>query len=134
MEDHLKTPSDHATIGIILEQEGPPPIHKLGSTNWEKARALASPPDPTLPINLLAEKLVQISQLAIQGASRYNTRRLPRTPWWTPELTDTLHQTRHQQNPNYKQLRKAIAQAKAKYWKQQIEQATAPTDVFKLAK
>ncbi|CBF84165.1 hypothetical protein AN2712.2 [Aspergillus nidulans FGSC A4] len=81
VEDHLKTPSDHATIGIILEQDEPSPIHKLGSTNWEKARTLASPPDPTLPINLLAEQLVQISQLAIQGASRYNTCRLPRTPW-----------------------------------------------------
>jgi hypothetical protein len=134
VEDHLKTPSDHATIGIILEQEGPYPIHKLGSTNWEKARALASLPDPTLPINLLAEKLVQISQLAIQGASRYNTCRLPRTPWWTPELTDTLHQTREQQNPDYKQLQKAIVRAKAEYWKQQIEQATAPIDAFKLAK
>ncbi|EAA59752.1 hypothetical protein AN3544.2 [Aspergillus nidulans FGSC A4] len=134
VEDHLKTPSDHATIGIILEQEEPPPIYKLGSTNWEKARALASPPDPTLPIDLLAKQLVQTSQLAIQGASRYNTCRLPRTPWWTPELTDILHQTRQQQNPNYKQLQKAIVQAKAEYWKQRIEQATAPIDAFKLAK
>jgi hypothetical protein len=115
VEDHLKTPSDHATIGIILEQEEPSPIYNLGSTNWEKARALASPPDPTLPINLLAKQLVQISQLAIQGASRYNTRRLPRTPWWTPELIDILHQTRQQQNPDYKQLWKAIIQAKAEY-------------------
>ncbi|CBF89628.1 uncharacterized protein ANIA_00368 [Aspergillus nidulans FGSC A4] len=134
VEDHLKTPSDHATIGIILEQEEPPPIYKLGSTNWEKARALASPPDPTLPIDLLAKQLVQTSQLAIQGVSRYNTRRLPRTLWWTPELTDILHQTRQQQNPDYKQLRKAIVRAKAEYWKQRIEQATAPIDVFKLAK
>ncbi|CBF84144.1 hypothetical protein AN2724.2 [Aspergillus nidulans FGSC A4] len=110
VEDHLKTPSDHATIGIILEQEEPSPIYKLGSTNWEKARALASPPDPTLLIDLLAKQLVQISQLAIQGTSRYNTRRLPRTPWWTPELTDILHQTRQQQNPDYKQLWKAIIQ------------------------
>jgi hypothetical protein len=91
VEDHLKTPSNHAIIGIILEQEEPSPIYKLGSTNWDKARALASPPDPTLPINLLAEQLVQISQLAIQGASRHNTCRLPRTPWWTPELTDILY-------------------------------------------
>ncbi|CBF73637.1 hypothetical protein AN7978.2 [Aspergillus nidulans FGSC A4] len=90
VEDHLKTPSDHATIGIILEQEEPPPIYKLGSTNWEKARALASPPDPTLLIDLLAKQL--------------------------------------QQNPDYKQLWKAIVQAKAEYWKQRIEQATAPID------
>jgi hypothetical protein len=66
-------------IGITLDQEEPSPIPKLGSTNWEKARALASLPDPSLPIHLLAKEIVKISQLAIQGASRYNTCRLPRT-------------------------------------------------------
>jgi hypothetical protein len=33
VEDHLKTPSNYAIIRIILEQEEPLPIYKLGSTN-----------------------------------------------------------------------------------------------------
>ncbi|KAJ6019734.1 hypothetical protein N7522_000442 [Penicillium canescens] len=71
----------------------PPPRRKLGSTDWEKAKALLNLPHKDLPVDDIAEKLVNTVQEAIRGASKYNTRGLPRTPWWTSELTDLLRQT-----------------------------------------
>nr|ABC24970.1 reverse transcriptase [Monascus pilosus] len=133
VEDHLSTFSDHKTILAQLKWREPQPQHKLGSTNWEKARELLVPPDADLPTDTLAEELVSRVQLAIQGASEYNTRRLPHTPWWTPELTNLLRQAR-QHPPDLQPLQKAISKAKANYWKEWIEQATTPTKAFTLAK
>jgi hypothetical protein len=59
VEEHLRTPSDHATIRILLDQEEPPPIRQLGLTNWDLARSLISPPDTSLPINPLAKEIVE---------------------------------------------------------------------------
>jgi hypothetical protein len=115
VEDYLSTSSDHATILITVDWEEAPPHPKLGSTNWEKARAILTPPLPSLPINTLAEELVSRAQLTIRGTSEYNTRRLPRTPWWTPELTTLLQQTKQQHTPDYLPLWKAISRAKANY-------------------
>ncbi|KAJ6047203.1 uncharacterized protein N7446_012037 [Penicillium canescens] len=112
----------------------PPPRRKLGSTDWEKAKALLNLPHKDLPVDDIAEKLVNTVQEAIRGASKYNTRGLPRTPWWTSELTDLLRQTRQQQAPDYLPLRRAVSRAKASHWKERIEHATSPTDAFTLAR
>lgn len=80
VESYLNTSSDHATILITVDSKEPPLRLKLGSTDWERARALLSPPDPDLPITILADQLIDTAQTAIRGASRYNTRNLPRTP------------------------------------------------------
>ncbi|BDD59021.1 hypothetical protein MAP00_009279 [Monascus purpureus] len=134
VEDYLNTSSDHATILITTDWTEPISRPRIGSTDWEKAISLLTPPPAHLPINTLAEELVDNVQLAIRGASKHNSRKLPRTPWWTPELTDLLHQTRQQQDPDYLPLRKTISCAKANYWKRRIEQAVSPTDAFLLAK
>ncbi|KAJ5385666.1 hypothetical protein N7509_008207 [Penicillium cosmopolitanum] len=133
-EDHLSSTSDHATILITIDWQEPPPRRKLGSTDWEKAKILLNLPHKDLPVDDIAEKLVNTVQGAIRGASKYNTRGLPRTPWWTPELTDLLRKTRQQQVPDYLSLRRAISRAKASSWKERIEQATLPTDAFTLAR
>jgi hypothetical protein len=91
VEEHLRIPSDHTIIRILLDQEEPPPIQQLGLTNWDLARSLISPPDTSLLINPLAKEIVERAQLAIQGASKYNSCKLPQTPWWTPELSDLLY-------------------------------------------
>lgn len=93
VEDYLNTSSDHATILITTDWTEPISRPRIGSTDWEKAISLLTPPPAHLPINTLAEELVDNVQLAIRGASKHNSRKLPRTPWWTPELTDLLHQT-----------------------------------------
>ncbi|KAJ6038758.1 hypothetical protein N7460_007475 [Penicillium canescens] len=133
-EDHLSSTSDHATILITVDWQEPPPRRKLGSTDWEKAKALLNLPHKDLPVDDIAEKLVNTVQEAIRGASKYNTRGLPRTPWWTSELTDLLRQTRQQQAPDYLPLRRAVSRAKASHWKERIEHATSPTDAFTLAR
>lgn len=69
VEDHLSTKSDHATILITVDLQEPPPRLKIGSTAWEKARALLNLPSEHLPIDDIAEKLVSTVQEAIQGAS-----------------------------------------------------------------
>lgn len=134
VENHLSTTSDHATILMTVDWQEPPPRLKLGSTNWEKARTLLNLPDSDLDIDDMAEELVSAAQEAIRGASKYNTRRLPLTPWWTPELTDLLQQVRRQQAPDYLPLRRAISHAKASYWKERIDQATSPADAYALVR
>jgi hypothetical protein len=80
VEDHLSISNNHVIILITVDWDEPLPRPKLGSTNWEKARAILTPPPPSLPINTLAEELVSRAQLAIHGALVYNTHRLPQTP------------------------------------------------------
>lgn len=134
VEDHLTTTSDHATILTRLDWAEAPPRPKLGTTDWDKARTLLNLPGSDRGIDEMAEDLVYFAQTAIQGASEYNTRRLPRTPWWTPELTSILQQTRQHPSLDYLPLRRAISRAKASYWKERIDQATKPTDAYALVR
>jgi hypothetical protein len=91
VEDHLHTTSDHSTLLTMVDWHEPPSRPKIGSTDWEKVRAslsLTLHPAAGLSIDNTAERLINAVQLAIYASSKFNTRRLPCTPWWTPELSD----------------------------------------------